>query len=733
MGIIKLIKNGKYTIRILLLYFILSGFFIVNINAQSLPVPFYYFPLDGDNPSQWIDSNNISHSGVRAGIIRGTNDRFGNSYGALSFESNDASIFAGDSIPVISAADDVSISFWVYLDSAHVYPSGSSPFSPGDLKKRFFSLTTDYKSGGMARVDKNALLGVERTISKDSTITPWYLWLYKPAMFDIQGWYHIVTVMSTDFTNIYMYKPDGTKVCKYNFMENNFPKKLVIGNMADYFNENVMPASVMDDFKFWKIALTEQQADELNAGETNIIGGTYRISLVRGSDKYIQTSYHSLSTGSRVELYQLAGQQQYDYNYRWNIQAVLGGGYTISMYNTSNGLNFSTEAQIASVFLGGLDKTWHFESTGNPHEYRIWSRGIFGYKTYLSTYAPYNSTELYTNKLGSTNFQAFKLESVYNPREDIEGIYTVKLSASSSPSKYMQTSYHSLDNGANVELFQIKDHEEYYYNYKWDFIRLPDNSYRIRMNNTDKYLNTSNQGTGNSTNIQLYQFQSDGERGYDWVLVPTGKENEYYIRLAAALNRYAQTSSHATGNSANINLYEIEGLQIDKYKWTLQEVKNPWIGVEGTYTVQLSASSSPPKYMQTSDHSLNNSANVSLYQLEGEKKYYYNYKWDFIRLSDNSYRIRMNNTDKYLNTSGQGTVDSTNIQLYQFQQDGERGYDWILEPTGQENEYYIRLAATLDRYMQTSSHATGNGANIDLYREEKDQMDKYKWTLVEVS
>ncbi|MGY0408326.1 MAG: T9SS type A sorting domain-containing protein, partial [Polaribacter sp.] len=281
---------------VFLLVFIAFNF----TNAQSVPKPIINFPLNGTNPVNWIDKDGIQHIGKTNGRTGITEDRFGNPEGATKFY-NDSYIYQGDYVPVINSGTDVTVSFWTKLYNNHTYPSGTNHYHPGtSLKKRFFSLSTDYKSGGLARIDNNAILGIERFLNtRTGTTEPFYLWMFQPTMMEQIGWYQIVAVMATNYTKIYVYKPDGTKTINHSYFTNNFAKRLAIGKKDSYSSseELVQPASVMDDLKVWDVALTEAQVNQLNMDEKLVINShtPYTIqSVTTGNYAYKSTHYQDL-------------------------------------------------------------------------------------------------------------------------------------------------------------------------------------------------------------------------------------------------------------------------------------------------------------------------------------------------------------------------------------------------------------------------------------------------------
>lgn len=99
----------------------------------------------------------------------------------------------------------------------------------------------------------------------ESTV-PWYLWAYKPAQFDQNGWYHIFVVHGMYYTRLVMYKPDLTKAYSYIWMgDQGFPtnKYLYVGGYGDH----LPVSSAMDDFKVYNAELTDDQIEVLHVAE----------------------------------------------------------------------------------------------------------------------------------------------------------------------------------------------------------------------------------------------------------------------------------------------------------------------------------------------------------------------------------------------------------------------------------------------------------------------------------
>lgn len=290
-------RNSNIIIFTICLLFICVG------NARS--------QIDVPDPSidLHLDIENVDYESVKKKRVdfhndaEGRDDRFGNKNRSAKFFREGSWLRLSDyNINVVHT-----VSFWVNITDPSEIPAGATPFKPTDTQMDFYIWTdrADRVLKGLGR--KKATVGFNRYIPKpDGTTVPWYLWAYKPAQFDQNGWYHIFVVHGMYYTRLVMYKPDLTKAYSYIWMgDQGFPtnKYLYVGGYGDH----LPVSSAMDDFKVYNAELTDDQIEVLHVAEypkdtyvkmRNKNSGKYAVVKDASLDNDASIIQHSTGTGN---------------------------------------------------------------------------------------------------------------------------------------------------------------------------------------------------------------------------------------------------------------------------------------------------------------------------------------------------------------------------------------------------------------------------------------------------
>lgn len=260
-----------------------SAFFLLLILhpclAQEVPQPIH--TIAGDEATQAKDLIS-GQSGTKFNVGSAT-DRFGRTGGAIKFNGQGSYI----RIPV---KDDLStsrtFSFWTYIGDPGSIGSGAKILgtNAGD-QKDIMGYCLSGSATILEGVGRNkATVGSYRTITKkDGTIYPWYLWAYKPIMFDEQGWYHIVQVRDLNFTKTYLWKPSGKMECEFDYMglqNTEIPKSQKVELLLGARGSSASPIDILDDINIYNVSFNEQQVKNLHNLQSPLVSGkVYRFQM----------------------------------------------------------------------------------------------------------------------------------------------------------------------------------------------------------------------------------------------------------------------------------------------------------------------------------------------------------------------------------------------------------------------------------------------------------------------
>ncbi|MGY0426555.1 MAG: RICIN domain-containing protein [Polaribacter sp.] len=717
------IKNYIQQWLVFLLVFIAFNF----TNAQSVPDPIYTFPLDGNSPESWIDKNDIHHQGVKYGLIQPEEDRFGNPNGASFFNDHKTYVFQGDYFPQINAGVDVTVSFWTKLETAHRYPPSPTPYFPGTSQKhRYFTLAMDYKSGGLARSHNNALLGAERTVTANGVTKPWYFWLYKPAMLEQVGWYQIVAVMATNYTKIYVYKPDGTKACSYNYMANDFAKKIVIGRKNQYpsSEERVRPAFIMDDLKVWNTALSENQIAILHDQESASFNvdelSTYLIESKYSGFAHIYGN--SLSNGGSLHTHSWVNQD----NLKWYIQKA-GKDTNGQIYYNIISKSSGKQVMVKNNATGNDGDINQYEAISNPvsnqwyieyYEHDNQNRKIYRIKN------KYSGKYMYVNE-GSNPENISQWEWV-NQSNLKWYVYLYKPEVKTQPD--IADGTYRITNKNSGLLFGYGGISDSYQNYwkdnytNFNVTYQGAGKYRLYMKNplVNGYLAIKDNASTYSNNAQ-YRYLG-ANHFVDFYIREMGEDNlGKYFRIAnAKTGKSATVYNDGTSNLDVINQYEWKNR--NNQKWYFDRNEQPSINENVWY--QIKPVNCPNCFLYNWNRGFSRSTEIVIFK---DAPYFFTKSFRFIKKGvdlDGRAFYGINNAITYqskygnLQVSGGSSYDGADINVSDLYVDQDN-LKWYIDLVRKDNngKNIYRISSKLDggvRSMEVSGNEYNNYQNVDI-------------------
>ena len=517
--------------------------------------------------------------GVTKGSFQRTKDRFGNADRAVQFSGKGA----GVGVTGFPAENKHTVSLWVYISDPSTIPEGPIPFTEADTKYELYNWVSE-ESGktlrGLGR--RKATVGFNRYIPKtDGTRQPWYLWAYKPAEFNEEGWYHIFVVQGEYYTRMVMYKPSTIKAYSYIWLgaqDFSGNKYLYVGGC----DQNAYPLNgSYDDLKIYNVELTDDQISVQHTAELPLweyvrIKNNYLNSLavVAGASK---------EDGTRIQLGGLdIGNEE------WRLTSSGNGECRIKNLHSGKLMvvkdaSQQTGADIIQYEERGTDnEVWILDNViGNTKLFRLKNKHSNLYLSIAMEPGVAHEKLIQSSDGGEKSYWSFG-ESMPNAAYDIEdGLYRLKNKKSG---KYLTVRDRSEYSGARL-VQHSKDASLDIGDVGADVwsIHIAAGENSCRLFNTLSELFMTSDGTQSLGNA-IFQANFDDTKVSKWQFYPTGKSGEYYIRNAENY-LFVAVQNASVEENAPVTQYRIGSGENDV--WILERVYyNDSPLKEGTYTIE---------------------------------------------------------------------------------------------------------------------------------------------------
>ena len=476
----------------------------------------------------------------------------------------------------------------------------------------------------------------------------------------------IVSGNSSAGTNVQQYSWNGSNAQLWKFVklsDGSYYIRSKLGTVVGIENSSAnvnMQAASQSGVQKWKIAKTENKP--LENGEYAIANAT-------------STSLAATENSDNIQLgtYAANSKQKYTVTYVSNgyykiIEESTGKALDISSGSSANGANVQTYA-----WNGTNAQLWKFVDAGNGSYYIRSKLGTVVDITNGSLQAGVN-IQMYS--LNYSNAQKWKLKSTTTKGEKIaEGIYRISVAANTSYG--LDITGATTSNGGNVQIYSHNN------TLAQNFVitSVGGEYYKIMSEGTGKVLDVANASTGLGANV--WQYTWNGSDAQLWKFVDAGNGN-YYIQ--SKLGNVLDIQSGVISNGRNVQTYVLN--ESNAQKWKLSEVKYA-TPEEGIYTISTALSTN--KVLDIASGSTSDGANVQLYEKNGTEAQ----KFVVKKVSDYEYQITCQKSGKALDVAGASANAGANV--WQYSKNNSNAQKWRFIDAGNGYYYIIsNLGTALD-------------------------------------
>lgn len=472
--------------------------------------------------------------------------------------------------------------------------------------------------------------------------------------------------------------------------------------------------------------------------------GIYKIASAFNDSLVLNVDGGSIQNGANIQLYTANNSeaQQFYIRHLGNRTYILISVVSGRVLEVENGQNHDGTNVCQNAYNGSSSQKWWLSC--DEDGYYTFVSEATGKVLDVSGGQARKGTNIQQYTSNGTKAQKFSVQEC-STKQVSEGTYT--LQSALAAGKVLDVSGANRSDGANVQLYQANGSSAQNFQVKYN----GDGTWSFLAEHSKKALDISGNGYQNETNIQ--QYSSNGTAAQKWILKDAG--NGYFALLSASNGKALDICGGSSENGANVQIYEYNGSAAQKFRFQ----KGRTGVTEGVYTLVSGIAAN--KVLDVSGGSIDNKANVQLYESNGSdaQKFYIhdvgnkNYilistasgkvlevedershdganvcqrayngsdyqKWWLTDEGNGYYTFISVATGKVLDVSGGSSRNGANIQ--QYASNGSNAQKFLLrscnEKKLQEGVYAIRPALTGDKVLDISEANKGNGANAQIWQ-----------------
>lgn len=281
----------------------------------QLPAPIRNYPLDNGRAKEMINRKD----GIVHGSVATCTNRFGKEDAAMRLAKGSyvstPNFFEGSTY-----LKGFTISFWTKIEQDFPKRVAASPWEDTDPIYRLFYAVNSSQEPMLGFYHRRDRAVVDRfVLNQSADIANYGLWFWDPVNFtNRQGWYEVFLVYRVNSMSIYLISPEGRIESALHYLE-----MQSLNQVAEWgLGWKDSPELVLDDFKIYAQALTEDQVKGLYALES-VPNGMYLVTSAPNANYRWMSENANIAVGTLIDVYEPSDVGD-EFSYQWVFEPVPG-------------------------------------------------------------------------------------------------------------------------------------------------------------------------------------------------------------------------------------------------------------------------------------------------------------------------------------------------------------------------------------------------------------------------
>lgn len=288
-----------------------------------------------------------------------------------------------------------------------------------------------------------------------------------------------------------------------------------------------------------------------------VADGIYRIETAAKSGMALDINNASRNNNGNLQLWEQNNRSAQDFKVtylgdgKYSLMAMCSGNYIdVEGGGSNNGTNISQYA-----WTGGDNQKWYIQDAGNGYYY---IRSAASQKCLdVKSGSTANGTNIQLWEKNDSSSQKFKFTKTGYEKTLKNGTYMIKAEADSN--MVFDVAGESLDNSANIDLWENKDAA----NQKFTVKYIGSGLYTISAKHSRKYMDAERGGTSPGTNI--LQYEGNNGANQKWYIKDAGQG--YYSIVSSVSGLYVEIGGGAPNMGSNIQLWDGNGRENQRFRF----------------------------------------------------------------------------------------------------------------------------------------------------------------------
>lgn len=264
----------------------------------------------------------------------------------------------------------------------------------------------------------------------------------------------------------------------------------------------------------------------------------------------------------------------------------------------------------------------------------------------------------------------------------------------------LNVAYNSTDSGANIQIHKDVPYDTDKYSVV-TVTHMGNGYYKLVMKNSGKAIDVNGGGTANGTNVQ--QYNDNGSDAQRWVIKDAG--DGYYYIISKCSNKALDIDNGTMDDYRNVQVWQEGQGAHQKWKFIAWGSSTGKTIDEGRY--KLATCLDPSKYLDVSGAGTANTTNVQIWESASSAAQ----TFDITYLGNGYYKLIDTNSKRNLDVKGAIGTKGTNVQIYD--NNGNDAQKWIIKSAG--NGWYFLISKINGHYLDVSEAKSSNGTNVQMW------------------